>query len=89
VPSTLSSFCAASKEFEWLFDYIVEFLKSPPWVVPLNKFIDENCITFDNEEENKFAYTECHEVRSPLFCDVHSVLSRWMMSFAEILPIGR
>jgi hypothetical protein len=45
----------------WLFDYIVAFLKSPPWTVPLNSFIDENCIIFDNEDENKFIHTDCHE----------------------------
>ena len=26
-------------------------------------FIDENCIVFDSEEENKLSYTDTHKVR--------------------------
>ena len=46
---------------EWLFDSIVGFLKSPMWKNPIQSFIDENCIVFDNEEENKFSYTLLHQ----------------------------
>jgi len=28
-------------------------------------FIDENCIVFDNEEENKLEYTTIHNVSNP------------------------
>ncbi|CAG9334924.1 CFAP36_2 [Blepharisma stoltei] len=45
---------------EWLYDYIVQFLKSPGWRIPIMSFIDEHCIIFDNEDENKFIYTEVH-----------------------------
>lgn len=47
---------------EWLYDYIVQFLKSPGWRIPILSFIDEHCIIFDNEDENKFVYTEIHNV---------------------------
>lgn len=46
---------------EWLEDFIVAFLQSPPWRVPIDSFIDENCIVFDNEEECKFEYTTIHK----------------------------
>ncbi len=39
--STSGATNARSTENDWLFDYIVQFLKSPPWTVPLNNFIDE------------------------------------------------
>jgi len=45
---------------EWLGDYIMQFLKSPSWAVPIMQFIDENCIFFDNEDENKLEYTLLH-----------------------------
>lgn len=47
-------------QLEWLYDYIVQFLKSPGWRVPILEFIDEHCVVFDNEEENKFEYTKLH-----------------------------
>jgi len=56
-----SKMSTGASEYDWLFDYIVSFLKSPPWTTPLNSFIDENCIIFDSDEENKLSYTECHQ----------------------------
>ena len=40
----------------WLFDSVTQFLKGPEWAVPVWDFIDENCIIFDSEEENKLVY---------------------------------
>eukprot|EP00743_Colponemidia_sp_Colp-15_P001413 GILK01001550.1.p1 GENE.GILK01001550.1~~GILK01001550.1.p1 ORF type:complete len:467 (-),score=130.55 GILK01001550.1:826-2181(-) len=45
---------------DWIYDYILQFLKSPSWTVPILSFIDDNCVVFDNEEENKFIYTDIH-----------------------------
>jgi hypothetical protein len=45
-----------------MLDSIAEFLKSPLWKNPIIKFIDENSMTFDNEEENKLEYTTIHNV---------------------------
>jgi hypothetical protein len=45
----------------WLYDAIVQFLKSPGWKTPIMTFIDEHCILFDSEEENKLEYTQIHE----------------------------
>lgn len=47
-------------EQEWLKDFFIQFLKSPKWVNPIQEFIDNQCFIFDNEEENKLAYTDCH-----------------------------
>jgi hypothetical protein len=35
-----------ASEFDWLYDYIATFLRSPPWTVPLNTFIDEVSLPF-------------------------------------------
>lgn len=53
---------------DWLFDYMMSVFKAPTWEVPIMTFIDDNCIVFDSEEENKFAYTELHEVRGIVRC---------------------
>ena len=37
----------------WLFDSVTQFLKGANWAVPVWDFIDDNCIVFDSEEENK------------------------------------
>jgi hypothetical protein len=34
--------------------------QSPAWDAAIMDFIDEHCVVFDNEDENKFAYTEVH-----------------------------
>jgi hypothetical protein len=45
---------------EWLFDFILLFLKSPVFTVPLVDFIDANCLVFDGDDENKLCYTDTH-----------------------------
>lgn len=45
---------------EWLSEAIISFLKGPCYSVPLMSFIDEHCLVFDLEEENKFEYTALH-----------------------------
>jgi hypothetical protein len=47
-------------ENDWLFDSIINFLRSPLWKTPIMSFLDEYCIIFDNEEENKLEYTKIH-----------------------------
>lgn len=39
---------------------MVQFLSSPIWRVSLLDFVDNKCIVFDNEEENKFEHTIIH-----------------------------
>jgi len=43
-------------------DSITAYLKSPVWKNPILEFIDEHCIYFDDEEENKLEYTGVHNV---------------------------
>ena len=47
-------------ENDWFFDIIINFLRSPRWKAPIMSFLDEYCIGFDNEEENKLEYTKIH-----------------------------
>jgi hypothetical protein len=39
---------------------IIGFLRSPRWKTPVMSFLDEYCIQFDNEEENKLEFTSVH-----------------------------
>jgi hypothetical protein len=48
------------EEVNWIFDFVMDIFKAPTWEVPIMSFIDENCIVFDGELENKFAYSELH-----------------------------
>ena len=41
---------------------IIGFLRSPRWKVPVMTFLDEKCVSFDNEEENKLEFTGIHNV---------------------------
>lgn len=45
-----------------MFDCLITFLKSPRWKTPVVSFIEEHCLIFDNEEENKLEYTTIHKV---------------------------
>jgi hypothetical protein len=41
---------------------LIQYLTSPLWKIPIYEFLDEHCIVFDEEEENKFEYTDVHNV---------------------------
>jgi len=57
----------------WLFDYVIEFLRSPIWQTPVNTFIDENCAAFsDDDAEHKLIHTELHSKFNKL---IESLLS--------------
>ena len=56
---------ASEGENDWFFDIIINFLRSPRWKTPIMTFLDENCLVFDTEDENKLEYTSIHSV-SPL-----------------------
>lgn len=47
---------------DWFFDMIIGFLRSPRWKTPIMSFIDEHCLVFDDEEENKLEFTKIHNV---------------------------
>jgi hypothetical protein len=48
------------KEFDWIFDFVLQFLESDKFDAAVMDFVDEKCIIFDSEEENKFIYTDIH-----------------------------
>mmetsp|Transcript_28594 Transcript_28594/g.32684 ORF Transcript_28594/g.32684 Transcript_28594/m.32684 type:complete len:496 (-) Transcript_28594:157-1644(-) len=48
-------------EDNWIYEYIVQYLKSPEWKTPVMTFIDNNCIYFESDEENKLEYSDIHE----------------------------
>ena len=39
---------------------IIGFLRSPRWKTPVMSFLDEYCMIFDAEEENKLEFTGIH-----------------------------
>ena len=47
---------------DWFFDMIIGFLRSPRWKTPIMSFIDEHCVVFDDEDENKLEFTKVHQV---------------------------
>lgn len=49
-------------EHDWIFDCLITFLKSPRWKTPVVSFIEEYCLVFDNEDENKLEFTTIHMV---------------------------
>lgn len=50
-----------AEENDWVFDYVMNVLRSPAWEVPVLCFLDEHCAVFDAEDENKFVHSELHE----------------------------
>lgn len=42
------------------YDLIYDFIESPRWITPINSFIDEKCILFDADDENKLEYLKIH-----------------------------
>ncbi|KAF0686834.1 Aste57867_21394 [Aphanomyces stellatus] len=50
----------AQPDSEWVFDFVMNLFQSPAWEVPIMSFIDENCASFDTDEENKFIYSDLH-----------------------------
>ena len=51
----------SSEDDTWLFDSVMGFLKGPEWALPVMAFIDENCIVFDDSDENKLPYMEIYK----------------------------
>lgn len=47
-------------EYDWIFDYALQFLESDKFDAAVMDFIDEKCFYFENTEENKFVYTDIH-----------------------------
>ncbi|GFR48660.1 hypothetical protein Agub_g10615, partial [Astrephomene gubernaculifera] len=65
----------------WLAEAVVEFLKGPLYINPLMSFIDERCMIFTPEEENKLEYTTIHN-------DFKELVDRLLTDFLEDLGVG-
>lgn len=48
-------------EHDWIFDFVLQFLESDKFDAAVMDFVDEKCFVFENEEENKFEYTDIHK----------------------------
>ena len=42
------------KDYEWIYEYVLQTIKSPEFRNPIKQFIDENCNSFIGIEENTF-----------------------------------
>ncbi|KAK1170487.1 hypothetical protein AOXY_G7357 [Acipenser oxyrinchus oxyrinchus] len=49
------------EDSEWVVETIAGYLGSPDWIIPVTDFIEQKCTVFDDEDENKLAYTEIHQ----------------------------
>lgn len=52
------------------------------WKNPILEFIDENCLVFDEEEENKLEYTIIHQVRLHQFPNLYP---NWLQKFKKMV----
>mmetsp|Transcript_27387 Transcript_27387/g.51188 ORF Transcript_27387/g.51188 Transcript_27387/m.51188 type:complete len:360 (+) Transcript_27387:110-1189(+) len=50
-----------SEEHDWIFDFVLQFLGSDRFDAAVMDFVDENCHIFENDEENKFIYTDIYQ----------------------------
>eukprot|EP00965_Chrysotila_dentata_P055292 1835018-Pleurochrysis_carterae.AAC.1 len=48
----------AAEDNDWVLDSVLGFMNSPEWLMHVATFTDENCVIFDNEDENKLSYTQ-------------------------------
>lgn len=39
---------------------VIGIFKSPTWIIPISQFVDQNCLVFEDQEENKLEYTLVH-----------------------------
>eukprot|EP00416_Gambierdiscus_australes_P026421 CAMPEP_0171068716 /NCGR_PEP_ID=MMETSP0766_2-20121228/8728_1 /TAXON_ID=439317 /ORGANISM="Gambierdiscus australes, Strain CAWD 149" /LENGTH=405 /DNA_ID=CAMNT_0011525059 /DNA_START=68 /DNA_END=1285 /DNA_ORIENTATION=- len=55
-----------AKHLERLSSQVIAMFKAPTWVNPIANFVDENCLIFDDVEENKLEYTLVHKAFTQL-----------------------
>nr|XP_020453493.1 cilia- and flagella-associated protein 36 isoform X2 [Monopterus albus] len=65
----------AEDDSDWVIESIVGYLGSPEWVIPVTDFMENKCTVFDDEDENKLAYTEIHQQYKKL---VEKLLENYM-----------
>lgn len=66
---------------EWVFECVIQFLKSPLWTAPVEGFIDDHCHEFDSaEEENRLEYTKLHN-------EFRELIDNLLSSYVEELGV--
>mmetsp|Transcript_46894 Transcript_46894/g.87379 ORF Transcript_46894/g.87379 Transcript_46894/m.87379 type:complete len:487 (-) Transcript_46894:251-1711(-) len=77
------------EDMQWLYEAVIRYLQGPMYSTPLMGFIDEACVIFDNDEENKLEYTKIHQdfqkLVDTLISDYLSELGVPPQKFAEIM----
>lgn len=58
-----------------MYDYIVQFIKSREFNGPINDYVDNNCSTFDDKDENKLEHTNIHNKYKEL---VENILTKML-----------
>ena len=48
-------------QFDWVFDFALQFLESDKFDAAVMDFVDEKCDVFDSDDENKFVYSDIHQ----------------------------
>jgi hypothetical protein len=49
-----------NEDYDWIFDFSLQFLESEKFDAAVMDFVDEKCDVFSDDDENKFVYTEIH-----------------------------
>lgn len=49
-----------NEEYDWIFDFVLQFLESDKFDAAVMDFVDEKCFVFEEEDENKLIYTDIH-----------------------------
>lgn len=48
-------------DYDWIFDFALQFLESDKFDAAVMDFVDEKCDVFTDDDENKFIYTDIHK----------------------------
>ena len=67
----------------------VSVSQAPTFDNAIMDFLDENCIIFDNEEENKFAYTDAHNAFRDLVRKASRVSPQKMLALPKYIHTPR
>jgi hypothetical protein len=78
---------------DWVFEGVLQFLRSPLWTTPVYGFIEQHCHVFDPDDpENKLVYTELHrkfrEMIDELLSSYLDQLGVSAESFIEAIKCG-
>lgn len=67
---------------DWVFEGVLQFLKSPLWTMPVHGFIEQHCHEFAaGEEENKLIYTQLHN-------EFRTLVDNLLSSFLDQLGVS-